>query len=131
MEELRTKPAGSKNAPPSGSDSDSDEELDATTEDDWRNFFDDEKQKKSSGSEPSMRLHRLTVHRSLHSLASHRAVFTRLWLRLLPRLSRNDDAGSALSLRVLNVMHRSVMPHLTRAVMVMDWVSGCVDYGRC
>ncbi|KAI9465893.1 CBF-domain-containing protein [Lactarius psammicola] len=130
VEELQAKPAGSKNAP-TGSDDDSDDDpddLDAT-EDDWRKFFDDEKQKKPSGQEPSTRLHRLTVHRSLHSLASHRAVFTRLWLRLLPRLSGNDDAGSALSLRVLNVMHRGVMPHLTRAVMVMDWVSGCVDYG--
>ena len=131
VEELQTKPAGSKNAPPpTGTDPDSDDDLDATTEDDWRNFFDDEKQKKSAGSEPSTRLRRLTVHGSLHSLASHRAVFTRLWLRLLPRLSGNDDAGSALSLRVLNVMHHGVMPHLTRAVMVMDWVSGCVDYGR-
>ena len=129
VEELQTKPAASKNAPVV-SDPDSDDDLDAT-EDDWRNFFDDEKQKKPSVFEPSTRLHRLTVHRSLHSLASHRAVFTRLWLRLLPRLSGNNDTGSALSLRVLNVMHRGVMPHLTRAVMVMDWVSGCVDYGRC
>ena len=128
MEELQTKPAASKNAP-AVSDPDFGDDLDAT-EDDWRNFFDDEKQKKPSVPEPSTRLHRLTVHRSLHSLASHRAVFTRLWLRLLPRLSGNNDTGSALSLRVLNVMHRGVMPHLTRAVMVMDWVSGCVDYGR-
>jgi U3 small nucleolar RNA-associated protein 19 len=126
---MQTKPTAPKNAP-TGSEPDSDNDLDAT-EDDWRNFFDDEKQKKPSASEPSTRLRRLTVHRSLHSLASHRAVFTRLWLRLLPRLSGNNDAGSALSLRVLNVMHRGVMPHLTRAVMVMDWVSGCVDYGRC
>jgi len=129
VKELQTKPAGSKNAP-TGSDPDSDDDLDAT-EDDWRKFFDDEKQKKQSGQEPSTRLHRLTVHGSLHSLASHRAVFTRLWLRVLPQLSGNNDAGSARSLRVLNVMHRGVMPHLTRAVMVMDWVSGCVDYGRC
>jgi U3 small nucleolar RNA-associated protein 19 len=129
VEELQAKPAASKNAP-TVSDPDSDDDVDAT-EDDWRKFFDDEKQKKPSGSEPSTRLHRLTVHRSLHSLASHRAVFTRVWLRLLPRLSGNNDAGRALSLRVLNVMHRGVMPHLTRAVMVMDWVSGCVDYGRC
>jgi U3 small nucleolar RNA-associated protein 19 len=127
VEELQAKPAASKNAP-TVSDPDSDDDVDAT-EDDWRKFFDDEKQKKPSGSEPSTRLHRLTVHRSLHSLASHRAVFTRVWLRLLPRLSGNNDAGRALSLRVLNVMHRGVMPHLTRAVMVMDWVSGCVDYG--
>jgi hypothetical protein len=31
--------------------------------------------------------------------------------------------------RALNVMHRGVMPHLTRAVLVMDWVAGCVDFG--
>ncbi|KAH9067840.1 ribosome biogenesis protein Noc4 [Lactarius vividus] len=127
VEELQTKPAGPRNVP-AGSDPDSDDGLEAT-EDDWRKFFDDEKQKKLSGQEPSTRLRRLTVHQSLHSLASHRAVFTRLWLRLLPRLSGNNDAGSALSLRVLNVMHRGVMPHLTRAEMVMDWVSGCVDHG--
>jgi hypothetical protein len=23
-----------------------------------------------------------------------------------------------------------VLPYLTRAVLVMDWVAGCVDYGR-
>ena len=77
-----------------------------------------------------MRLHQMTVHQSLHSLASHRAVFTRLWLRLLPRLSDNEHGGSALSLRVLNVLHHGVLPHLTRAVMVMDWVGGCVEYGK-
>jgi len=69
------------------------------------------------------------VHQSLHSLASHRAVFTRLWLRLLPRLSGDERTGGGLSLRALNVMHHGVMPHLTRAVLVMDWVGGCVDYG--
>lgn len=130
VEELQTKPAKPKNASTAsepddlGADSESD-----STEDDWRKFFDEEKQKKPS-SEPSMRLHQMTVHQSLHSLASHRAVFTRLWLRLLPRLSGDERTGSGLSLRALNVMHHGVMPHLTRAVLVMDWVGGCVDYGK-
>ena len=133
-EELQAKPARPKKAP-AGSEPDdpeSDDEPDAP-EDDWRKFFDevDKQDKQKKPSEPSIRLHRLTVHQSLHSLASHRAVFTRLWLRLLPRLSGDERAGSALSLRALDVMHHGVMPHLTRAVMVMDWVGGCVDYGKC
>ena len=36
-----------------------------------------------------------------------------------------------LTVRALNVMHRGVMQHLTRAVLVMDWVAGCVDFGEC
>jgi U3 small nucleolar RNA-associated protein 19 len=132
VEELQAKPPRSKTkkaatgpAPDvSGTDSESD-----SIEDDWRKFFDEEeKQKKPS--EPSMRLHQMTVHQSLHSLASHRAVFTRLWLRLLPRLSEDEGARGGLSLRVLNVMHHGIMPHLTRAVLVMDWVGRCVDYGE-
>ncbi|KAA1472374.1 CBF-domain-containing protein [Dentipellis sp. KUC8613] len=100
-------------------------------EDDWTKFFDDEDKHKDSKPAPaSARLHQLTVHQSLHSLSSHRAVFTRLWLTLLPQLSsRTSDGNSTLSMRALNFMHRGVMPHLTRAVMVMDWVSSCVDYG--
>ena len=109
----------------SGTDNESD-----STKDDWRKFFDEVEKPQKNPSEPSMRLHQMTVHQSLHSLASHRAVFTRLWLRLLPRLSDNERSGSALSLRVLNVLHRGVLPHLTRAVMVMDWVGRCVDYGK-
>jgi U3 small nucleolar RNA-associated protein 19 len=132
VEELQAKPTRPKTAQTGSEPDDSDNEPDAT-EDDWRKFFDeDEKQEKQKKpSEPSVRLHQLTVHQSLHSLASHRAVFTRLWLRLLPRLSGDERTGSALSLRALNIMHHGVMPHLTRAVLVMDWVGGCVDYGKC
>jgi U3 small nucleolar RNA-associated protein 19 len=74
-------------------------------------------------------------------------VFTRTWLALLQALnlgwsssgdgvrSEKADTGGdgeearKLTIRALNVMHRGVMPHLTRAVLVMDWVAGCVDYG--
>lgn len=132
VEELQAKPAKSKKRAPTDSeldDSGTDNESDSA-KDDWRKFFDEVEKPQKSPSEPSMRLHQMTVHQSLHSLASHRAVFTRLWLRLLPRLSDSERSGSALSLRVLNVLHRGVLPHLTRAVMVMDWVGGCVDYGK-
>lgn len=131
---MQAKPARPKKKAPTGAepdDSGTDDESNAAEDDDdddWRKFFDQvEKPKKPS--EPSMRLHQMSVHQSLHSLASHRAVFTRLWLRLLPRLSDDDRTKSALSLRALNVMHHGVMPHLTRAVLVMDWVGGCVDCG--
>jgi U3 small nucleolar RNA-associated protein 19 len=137
VEELQAKPAKSKKRTPTDSeldaldDSGTDNESDSA-KDDWRKFFDEmEKEKpQKKSSEPSMRLHQMTIHQSLHSLASHRAVFTRLWLRLLPRLSDNERSGSVVSLRVLNVLHHGVLPHLTRAVMVMDWVGGCVDYGK-
>ena len=136
--QAKPKPAKSKKPQTGGPGSDdsgeSDIESNATEGDDWRKFFDvqDESQqaKQKKPSEPSMRLHQLTVHQSLHSLPSHRAVFTRLWLRLLPRLSGDESTTSAFSLRVLNVMHHGVMPHLTRPVLVMDWVGARVDHGK-
>jgi U3 small nucleolar RNA-associated protein 19 len=116
------------------SDEDEDEKNDDDNDDDdWRKFFDEEPVKTDAGKpKPAgTRLHRLTIHQSLHSLASHRAVFTRAWLTLLPRLSIDSEAGKSkiLATRALNVMHRGVMPHLTRPVLVMDWVGASVDFG--
>lgn len=112
----------------------SDAEEDEDTVDDWRKFFDDQDKDQDASAEAktaSARLHKLTIHQSLHSLSSHRAVFTRTWLTLLPQLSKSDEESTkALVTRALNVMHRGVMPHLTRAVLVMDWVASCVDYGK-
>jgi U3 small nucleolar RNA-associated protein 19 len=102
-------------------------------DDDWRKFFDEpapvDDSKKSKS--PAARLHKMTVHQSLHSLPSHRAVFTRAWLALLPRLSaaKDEDVKRSLAIRALNVMHRGVLPHLTRAILAMDWIAGCVDHG--
>jgi U3 small nucleolar RNA-associated protein 19 len=116
-----------------GNESDDDEAPE--DEDDWRKFFDEPE---SSSIKPGSnnirgRLHKMTVHQSLHSLASHRAVFSRAWLTLLPRLSeigkKDAEKSKALSMKALNVMHRSVLPHLTRPVMIMDWIGSCVDYG--
>ncbi|KAF9269188.1 CBF-domain-containing protein [Marasmius fiardii PR-910] len=120
-----------------GSDEEEDEPL-PDEEDDWRKFFDepdkdkDQDSKNKSKSKPQGRLHTLTIHQSLHSVPSHRAVFTRAWLTLLPKLSiPGDTEGTrALVLRALNVMHRGVLPHLTRPVLVMDWIAGCVDHGE-
>jgi len=65
----------------------------------------------------------------LHSLGSHRAVFTRAWLTLLPHLSGRSDIFKALATRALNIMHRGILPHLTRPLLVMDWIGECVDLG--
>ena len=110
-----------------------DMEENANDDDDWRKFFDspDDVQNAASA-QPRARLHTLTIHQSLHSLESHRAVFTRAWLTLLPRLTVEDEtsASKELVLRALNVMHRGVLPYLTRSVLVMDWVGSCIDYGE-
>ncbi|KAM5535579.1 hypothetical protein V8D89_010746 [Ganoderma adspersum] len=101
-------------------------------EDDWRKYFDEPVVLTASGGKrPSAaRMHTLTLHQSLHSLAAHRAVFTKAWLALLPRLSlASIQLTRAFSLRVLNVLHRGVVPHLTRPILIMDWVSSAVDHG--
>ncbi|KAI0343197.1 ribosome biogenesis protein Noc4 [Trametopsis cervina] len=135
VEELSARPPKPKTH--AANDEDDEEIVDASPEDeenvdDWRKFFDepDEKDAKETPKAPSVRLHKLTIHQSLHSLPSHKAVFTRTWLTLLPLLSSGSiEDRNALAARALNVMHRGVMPHLTRAVLAMDWVSSCVDYG--
>lgn len=148
VEELGTKPPAPKSKKGagaqhdgSGDEDDAQDDKPADDDDDWRKFFDEpatDAKDKDKAKQKSARVHTLTLHQSLHSLASHRAVFTRCWLALLPRLSsatirEGDGGGEAASrgyaLRVLNILHRGVLPHLTRPVLVMDWVGGCVDYG--
>ena len=132
MEELGTKPPKPKAAGDEDEDASPADAQQASAddgEDDWRKFFEDEapvqEQKKVH-----VRIHKLSIHQSLHSLAAHKAMFTRTWLALLPHLSvGSEESKKALATRALNVMHRGVMPHLTRAVLVMDWVGSCVDYG--
>ncbi|KAI0710433.1 CBF-domain-containing protein [Cerioporus squamosus] len=134
VEEMGTKPPPPKKS--KGGDEDEDEapedEADADGEDDWRKFFDDPPAKPAAEGKkgPAARVHTLTIHQSLHSLAAHRAVFTRAWLALLPQLSQGStESTKAHSLRVLNVLHRGVIPHLTRPILIMDWVSSSVDHG--
>ncbi|KXN84634.1 hypothetical protein AN958_12234 [Leucoagaricus sp. SymC.cos] len=142
VSEMGTAPPKSKQSKVSGNGDASDSEAedpdankstnDGEDGDDWRKYFEDEPTPPEvpKAKTPGIRLHQMTVHQSLHSLASHRAVFTRTWLALLPRLSktRTKDAEK-LVVRVLNIMHRGILPHLTRPVLVMDWISACVDYG--
>jgi U3 small nucleolar RNA-associated protein 19 len=136
--ELASKPPKLKQVSKKGStDIDlSDEEVDDLANkdenDDWRKFFDDEQVSRDVGKSkgPGLRLHKMTIHQSLHSLGSHRAVFTRAWLTLLPRLSGRSENFEALATRALNIMHRGVLPHLTRPLLVMDWIGECVDFGQ-
>lgn len=138
VEELGARPPKSKSASKE-EDEDEDEspedEANADAEDDWRKFFDDQNTAvdtaSQEGKRTSVRLYKLTIHQSLHSLPSHKAVFTRTWLALLPLLSVNaSESRRALVTRALNVMHRGVLPHLTRPILVMDWVGSCVDFGK-
>jgi U3 small nucleolar RNA-associated protein 19 len=133
VEEFGTKPLKQRVATASYAaheGSSSDEDSDAG--DDWRKFFDGENADNdteiANAKVPSVRFRKLTVHQSLHSLAAHRAVFTQTWLLLLPRLSISDDSKNFV-VRALSVMHRGVLPHITRPVLVMDWVGACVDQG--
>ena len=133
------KPKKSKKGPTGAGSSSDEEEMkgkyddDDDENDDWRKFFEDEPVTSEDGKTKSgLRLHQMTVHQSLHSLSSHRAVFTRAWLCLLPRLSDpgRSETSRALAVRALNLMHRGVLPHLTRPILVMDWIGSCVDLGK-
>lgn len=98
--------------------------------DDWRKFFDEnaDTQASKAGDDKTkgVRLHKMNVHQSLHSLTSHRAVFTHAWMAVLPRLAGDRSA----SLRVLTIMHHGILPYLTRPVLIMDWISAAVDLGE-
>ncbi|PPQ70930.1 hypothetical protein CVT26_014191 [Gymnopilus dilepis] len=135
VEELGTKPPKPKASKKGIADEDEEDEEENQKsgdddDDDWRKFFDEEPAKTTDGKAKGSgaRLHQLTIHQSLHSLPSHRAVFTRAWLTLLPRLSAAGNIEKNTT-RALNLMHRGVLPHLTRAILVMDWIGACVDMG--
>ncbi|KAH8829811.1 hypothetical protein DL96DRAFT_1782671 [Flagelloscypha sp. PMI_526] len=116
--------------PIAGDDNDEDVDVDEASddEDDWRKFFDestsDKKKEKKQPTGLKVRLHRLTVHQSIHTPSSHKAVLTRLWLSLLPLLPTDDST----TIRTLNILHSgSVLTQLTRPLMTVDWVSSCLD----
>ncbi|KZS98215.1 CBF-domain-containing protein [Sistotremastrum niveocremeum HHB9708] len=95
-------------------------------EDDWRKSFDEpDGSEHDNGTGKGNRVYRLSTLQSLHSLTSHRVQFTVCWFALLPHLS----GSMPLCLRVLNILHRGIMPHLTRPLRLNDWIGGCVDLG--
>jgi len=132
--ELGKKPPHPKNQKSNEGEVEEDVEKPETDdEDDWRKYFDEELKGKEMNKPTGIkgRAYRLTFHQSLHSLQAHRAVFTKLWLGFLPCFSSLPTADSrALTIRVLNIVHSGVLPHLTRPILVMDWISACVDLGK-
>lgn len=136
VEELGKKPPKSKSSRADEVDVEDEELRDVEDEDgqnDWKKFFDEEPNAKHMKKLVGVqgRTHQLTFHQSLHSLQAHRAVFTRTWLTFLPHLSSiSTSANRIFMTRALNIMHRGVLPHLTRPILVMDWISACVDVGK-
>jgi U3 small nucleolar RNA-associated protein 19 len=129
--EVGTKPRGKKKGPADNEVDEEEEEAPKVDgvedEDDWRKFFDEEEEKPKAGAQakgPAKIRRPTNLHASLHSLAAHRAVFTRCWLALLPRITT-----TSLTSRALAIFHRLVLPHLTRPVLVADWVGEAVDKG--
>lgn len=100
---------------------------DTIEEDDWRAYFDEPDSSKPEHSKmKERRASKLPIHEALHSVKAHRVQFTYSWLSLL-RCIKNSPQ---LSSRVLAILHRAVMPHLTRPVLLMDWIVACVDFGK-
>ncbi|KAH7889576.1 CBF/Mak21 family-domain-containing protein [Phlebopus sp. FC_14] len=135
IQELGKRPPQPKGARIDGDDAQDEDignDAQEDQEDDWRKFFDEEPTANDVKKTAAVRgrAHQLTFHQSLHSLQAHRAVFTKMWLSFLPLLSSTSSgANREFTIRALNIMHRGVLPHLTRPILVMDWVSACVDYG--
>jgi U3 small nucleolar RNA-associated protein 19 len=123
--ELGVKPKG-KGKAAAPEDEDEEPEVPEGDDDDWRKFFDDQdKPAPGMAAKTPAKVRRpTTLHASLHALSAHRAVFTRCWLALLPRLGTPTLASRALA-----IFHRLVLPHLTRPVLVADWVGEAVDAG--
>ncbi|KAG2077931.1 CBF-domain-containing protein [Suillus decipiens] len=132
VEELGAKPQKHKSSQGDAEGDDVAESVDENHEDDWRKFFDEDSNTKDAKKYGvKARTYTLTFHQSLYSLQAHRAVFTQTWLNFLPQLSSiSTSSKRALTTRALNIMHRGVLPNLTRPVLVMDWISACVDLGE-
>ena len=104
-----------------------DVDMDDPTEDDWRVYFDESESSKVGTFEmKERRASKVPIHEALHSVKAHRVQFTYAWLSLL-RFIKNSPQ---LSSRVLAILHRTVMPNLTRPVLLMDWIVACVDFGK-
>jgi len=100
---------------------------DPIEEDDWRAYFDESDLSKSGPSEvKERRTSKVPIHEALHSVKAHRVQFTYAWLSFLQYIKNSPQ----LSFRVLAMLHRAVMPHLTRPVLLMDWIVACVDFGK-
>lgn len=62
---------------------------------------------------------------ALLSLSAHRKVFQECWLSVLGLPMEEGEAK-----RVLVILHRQVLPHMTDAKRLMDWLVDCADAGE-
>ncbi|GAA6007681.1 hypothetical protein JCM10207_004838 [Rhodosporidiobolus poonsookiae] len=90
-------------------------------------IFDDSSSE--SGSEPDTVKQLNSAQRkkslpALLSLVAHRRAFQDCWLAILALPIREED-----SKRVLIMLHRQVLPHMTEPRRLMDWLVDCADKG--
>lgn len=62
----------------------------------------------------------------LLSLPAHRRAFQEAWLALLTLPLEEGELK-----RILGGLHRGVLPHMSEATRLMDWLVDCVDVGEC
>lgn len=65
----------------------------------------------------------------LLSLPAHKRVFQDAYLALLALPTMASDESSQK--RVLSMLHRQVLPHMTDPRRLMDWLVDCVGQGEC
>lgn len=99
------------------------EYADDDREDDWRMSFFDDRPAAPIGPILGPKSRKLRAQ-TLGCQFSHQARVSACWMSLIPFLSSME-----LSVRALGILHAIITPESRQSYMVMDWVSGCVDYG--
>ncbi|KAG8697462.1 hypothetical protein FRC08_006512 [Ceratobasidium sp. 394] len=98
--------------------------------DDWCTFFDDgDGVSISSASKSGPRVHTLSTHQCLHSLASHRAQFSAYWTALLPHLT-SDASPSPRAYPFAHNRSLKAMPPLGLQHANVGWSTGIVGLYR-
>ncbi|KAG8821763.1 hypothetical protein FRC17_009739 [Serendipita sp. 399] len=93
-------------------------------DDDWRKYFDTEKEEPEVENSSDGRASQLSTHRKLFYVQSHRSQFSAAWLALLQYIKSSPEHSN----RVLSILHRSILPNLTQPLQLMDWISACIEF---
>ncbi|CAG7849953.1 Uncharacterized protein C1604.06c [Serendipita indica DSM 11827] len=98
---------------------------DSDDDDDWSKFFDTQPaEETASAPERDGRASEFSTHKALFYVQSHRAQFSAAWLALMQHIKTSPERSN----RVLSILHRSIMPHLTQPLQLVDWIGACVDF---
>ena len=66
-----------------------------------------------------------------HSCVAPRSVYSCLAnIAAPPNCPKRSLRAQELVLRAFSIMHRGVLPHLTRAILVMDWIGSSITVRR-